>query len=227
MGQSGASVTLFVAGRYKEITPFKISQRNTSPMSTALERPLPIVDFPGATRPELVQAEPDYVPELERALSRAIDGEVRFDKASRGAYSTDSSNYRQIPIGVVVPKSVDDVVAAVAVCRRFGAPITSRGGGTSLAGQCCNVAIIIDWSKYLRHVLSIDPSSRTARVQPGCILDNLRREAQDKYGLTFGPDPATHSHNTLGGMIGNNSCGIHSVMAQLYGPGHRTQHSVD
>jgi FAD/FMN-containing dehydrogenase/Fe-S oxidoreductase len=196
-------------------------------MSIALERPLPIVDLPAGTRPELVQYEPDYARELETALRGAIEGEVRFDKASRGAYSTDSSNYRQIPIGVIVPKTTDDVVETIAVCRRFGAPITSRGGGTSLAGQCCNVAIVIDWSKYLRHVLSIDPQRRTARVQPGCVLDHLRHTAEDKYGLTFGPDPATHSHNTLGGMIGNDSCGIHSVMAQLYGPGPRTQHNVE
>ncbi len=178
-------------------------------------------------RSELVLHESDYVSELTSTLEQRIQGEVRFDHASRGAYSTDGSNYRQIPIGVVMPKSVDDAIAAIAVCRQFGAPITSRGGGTSLAGQCCNVAVVIDWTKYLYHVLEIDPHSRTARVEPGCVLDRLRHRAQSEYNLTYGPDPATHNHCTLGGMIGNGSCGIHSVMSEFYGPGPRTEHNVE
>ena len=137
---------------------------------------------------------------------------MRFDAGTRAVYSTDASNYRQVPIGVIVPKSVDDVVASVAVCRRYGAPVLARGGGTSLAGQCCNVAVVFDFSKYLNRVLEVDPQGRRARVQPGVVLDSLRGQAQ-RHGLTFGPDPATHNHNTLGGMIGNNSCGAHSVMA--------------
>src|SRR5947209_3145198 len=149
---------------------------------------------------------------LARALSRAIAGEVRFSAGDRALYSTDGSNYRQVPIGVVVPKSVDDVVATMALCREHGAPFLSRGGGTSLAGQCCNTTIVVDYSKYLNHILAIDPGSRTAWVEPGTVLDDLR-EAAEKYHLTFGPDPSTHDHNTLGGMIGNNSCGVHSVMA--------------
>src|SRR5207253_716003 len=119
--------------------------------------------------------------------------------------------YRQVPIGVVVPRSVQDVVEAVTAARDFGAPITMRGGGTSLAGQCCNVAIVIDCSKYLNRILDIDYQNRRARVQPGLVLDTLRNEAEKRH-LTFAPDPSTHNHCTLGGMIGNNSCGVHSVM---------------
>ena len=150
--------------------------------------------------------------ELEVDLTDVVSGEVRFTDGDRALYATDGSNYRQVPIGVVVPRSTDDVVAAVEVCRRHGAPVLSRGGGTSLAGQCCNVAVVIDWSKYLNKVIEIDPDARTARVQPGCVLDDLR-EAAGEHGLTFGPDPATHNHCTLGGMIGNNSCGVHAVMS--------------
>ncbi len=106
---------------------------------------------------------------------RTVAGEVRFSDGDRALYATDASNYRQVPIGVVVPRTVEDVVATVAACRRHGAPVLSRGGGTSLAGQCCNVAVVIDWSKYLNRVLEIDPEARTARVQPGCVLDDLRR----------------------------------------------------
>ncbi len=155
---------------------------------------------------------------LAADLADAIEGEVRFDAGSRAAYSTDASNYRQVPIGVVVPKSMDDVVTTVSLCRTYGAPITTRGGGTSLAGQGTNVAVVIDCSKYLDHVCSIDPEQRLAVVEPGCNLDVLR-DAAKEHGLTFGPDPATHDRNTLGGMIGNNSCGVHSVMSEFYGPG--------
>src|SRR6185295_12146384 len=107
----------------------------------------------------------------------------------------------------------EDVVETVRLCREFGAPILSRGGGTSLAGQTTNVAVVIDWTRHLGGVLSIDPAARTARVLPGTVLDDLRGRAIKEHGLTFGPDPATHTHCTLGGMIGNNSCGVHSVMA--------------
>ena len=149
---------------------------------------------------------------LAAALGESIEGEVRFDAGSRGAYATDASNYRQVPIGVVVPRTVDDVVATVAACREFGAPVLSRGGGTSLAGQCCNVAVVMDFSKYLHQVLELDPDRRLARVRPGIVLDDLR-QAATPHGLTFGPDPATHDHCTLGGMLGNNSCGMHAQMA--------------
>jgi FAD/FMN-containing dehydrogenase len=149
---------------------------------------------------------------LEAELRRRVRGEVRFDDGSRALYATDGSNYRQVPIGVVVPNAVDDVIETVAAARRYGAPVLARGGGTSLAGQCCNVAVVIDMSKYLHRILELDPERRRARVQPGLVLDDLR-DAAEHYHLTFGPDPSTHNHCTLGGMIGNNSCGVHSVMA--------------
>ncbi|MFZ0760153.1 MAG: FAD-linked oxidase C-terminal domain-containing protein [Candidatus Sulfotelmatobacter sp.] len=149
---------------------------------------------------------------LAGALRSQIRGQVRFDRGTRALYATDSSNYRQVPIGVVFPCDAEDVLAAVALCRQFGAPLLCRGGGTSLAGQCCNVAVILDFSKHMARILEIDPVRRIARVQPGVILDHLRAAAE-KHHLTFAPDPATHDRCTLGGMIGNNSCGVHSVMA--------------
>ncbi len=144
-------------------------------------------------------------------LRHRIRGEVRFDAGSRALYATDSSNYRQVPIGVVIPRDVEDIIQAVAVCREFHAPLLVRGGGTSLAGQCCNVAVVLDASKYLTSILDINPDQSIARIQPGVVLDRLR-EAAEKFGLTFAPDPSTHSRCTLGGMIGNNSCGTHSLM---------------
>lgn len=149
---------------------------------------------------------------MESELRAKIGGEVRFDNGSRALYSTDGSNYRQVPIGVVIPRDAKDVIETVKTARRFGAPVLARGGGTSLAGQCCNVAVVMDMSKYMNKIIEIDPERKRARVQPGVVLDDLRNEAE-RYNLTFGPDPSTHNHCTLGGMIGNNSCGVHSVMA--------------
>jgi FAD/FMN-containing dehydrogenase/Fe-S oxidoreductase len=149
---------------------------------------------------------------LEAALRRHLRGEIRFDSGSRALYSTDGSNYRQVPIGVVVPRDQEDVLATVALCRDFAAPLLARGAGTALAGQCCNAAVIIDFSKYLTNIFEIDPVRRIARVEPGVVLDTLRNAAE-KHHLTFAPDPATHDRCTLGGMIGNNSCGVHSIMA--------------
>ncbi len=149
---------------------------------------------------------------LAHELRSHLRGEVRFDVGSRALYATDASNYRQVPIGVVVPRDADDAVEAVRICRQFAAPILSRGGGTSLCGQCCNVAVVFDFSKYMNRILSLDPENQVAHVQPGLVLDTLRGEAE-KHHLTFAPDPSTHTHCTLGGMIGNNSCGVHSVMA--------------
>ena len=154
----------------------------------------------------------DQAASLAAALSAAISGEVRFDAGSRAAYSADASNYRQVPIGVVLPKTADDVIAALRICKDYGAPLLARGGGTSQCGQCVNVAVVLDFSKYMGNVVSVDPAARTALVQPGTVCDKLKGAAE-KHGLTFGPDPATHSRCTLGGMIGNNSCGAHSVMA--------------
>jgi FAD/FMN-containing dehydrogenase/Fe-S oxidoreductase len=149
---------------------------------------------------------------LRSQISGGFHGDVRFDRGTRALYATDGSNYRQVPIGVVFPRDADDVQATVALCRQFGAPLLCRGGGTSLAGQCCNVAVILDFSKYMSRILEIGPVRRIARVQPGVVLDHLRAAAE-KHHLTFAPDPATHDRCTLGGMIGNNSCGVHSVMA--------------
>ncbi len=150
--------------------------------------------------------------ELAETLRARVRGEVRFDGGSRAVYASDGSNYRQVPIGVVLPRDSDDVLAAVSVCREFGAPLLCRGAGTSLAGQCCNVAVVLDFSRHMNRILEIDPDAHIARVQPGVVLDQLRNSAE-KYHLTFGPDPASHNRCTIGGMIGNNSCGVHSVMA--------------
>src|ERR1041385_8234025 len=148
------------------------------------------------------RAEPEGVSDvntsaLERKLKKRIEGEVRFDNSTRALYATDGSNYRQVPVGVVLPKSVEDIEETVALCREFGAPILSRGGGTSLAGQCCNVAVVMDMSKYFNQILEINPEKKFARVRPGLVLDELRKATTEKYGLTFGPDPATHNHCTL------------------------------
>ncbi len=152
---------------------------------------------------------------LENELRNSVEGEVRFDVGSKAMYAVDASNYREVPIGVVVPRSKEDVVHTVAACRRFGAPVLSRGGGTSLAGQCCNVAIVIDWSKYMHGVLELNATERWARVLPGTVCDELRKKAlKDTHNqLVWGPDPATHNHCCFGGMIGNNSCGSHAQMS--------------
>jgi FAD/FMN-containing dehydrogenase/Fe-S oxidoreductase len=149
--------------------------------------------------------------DLEAELKRTVRGEVRFDRGSRALYATDGSNYRQVPIGLVVPRDAGDVIAAVAACKKYGAPILPRGAGTSLAGQCCNVAVVLDFTKYMNQILEIDPDRKFARVQPGVVLDTLRDRAE-KHQLTFAPDPSTHNRCTVGGMIGNNSCGTHSLL---------------
>jgi FAD/FMN-containing dehydrogenase/Fe-S oxidoreductase len=148
---------------------------------------------------------------LEAELRRDVEGEVRFDAGTKAMYAVDGGNYRQVPIGVVIPKSIQDVVNTVTACRKYNAPLLSRGGGTSLCGQCCNVAIVIDWSKYMNRIVEVNPHERFARVQPGVICDELRNAAAP-YNLTWGPDPATHTHCTFGGMLGNNSCGAHAQM---------------
>ena len=173
---------------------------------TTVELPAPVVKRPDTAGAIDVAA-------LAAGLEEAVLGEVRFDIGSRAAYSTDASNFRQVPIGVVVPRSVDDAVAAIAVCRAHGAPVVSRGGGTSLAGQCTNTAVVIDWSKYCNQLVSVDPAGRRCVIQPGIVLDELNRQLAP-HGLRYGPEPATHLNCTLGGMIGNNSCG---ATAQSYG----------
>ncbi|GDY30481.1 FAD-binding and (Fe-S)-binding domain-containing protein [Gandjariella thermophila] len=147
---------------------------------------------------------------LVRALGDRISGDVRADAGTRAAYATDASNYRHVPRAVVLPRDAEDMAAVVAVCAEHGVPVTHRGAGTSIAGQACGAGVVVDGSRYLDRILDLDPDARTARVQPGVVLDDLRAAAAP-HGLTFGPDPSTHSRCTLGGMIGNNSCGSHSV----------------
>jgi len=149
---------------------------------------------------------------LQSDLAARVRGEVRFDPAYRAVYATDASNFRQVPLGVVLPADVEDLVETVAVCRDHGAPITNRGAGTSLSGGPVNVAVIVDTSRHLTRLEALDPSSRLARCEPGLINGHLRRSAR-AHGLTFGPDPATHSRCTIGGNVGNNSCGTHSLVA--------------
>jgi FAD/FMN-containing dehydrogenase/Fe-S oxidoreductase len=149
---------------------------------------------------------------LAANLRAAITGEVRFDDGTRALYAVDGSNYRQVPIGVVIPRTIDEVIQTVAIARKHGAPLLPRGGGTSLCGQSCNVAVIIDFSKYLNRIIEVNPQEKYAWVEPGCVLDHLRNRA-NQHSLTFGPDPSTHEYCNLGGMIGNNSCGVHSMMA--------------
>src|ERR1041385_8856397 len=149
---------------------------------------------------------------LEKELREATSAEARFDDGARGLYAYDASNYTQPPMGVVVPKSADDVVRTVEICRKHRAPVLSRGGGTSLSGSTVNIAVVIDMTKYFNRILEINSYERWARVEPGVILDDLR-DAADERGLTFGPDPSTHDRCAVGGMIGNNSCGMHAQMA--------------
>ncbi len=150
--------------------------------------------------------------ELEALLKKTVRGDIRFDLGSRALYAADSSNYRQLPVGVVLPRDAADVEAALASCRATGAAVLPRGAGTSLAGQCANVAVVFDYSRYMNALTAIDPAARLATVQPGLVLDRLR-QAAERYHLTYAPDPATHSRCTLGGMIGNNSCGVHGLLA--------------
>jgi FAD/FMN-containing dehydrogenase len=171
------------------------------------------------------QSEGVDVKSLEDELRMAISGEVRFDAGSKATYSTDSGNYRQIPLGVVLPRTMRDIEEVVAICRRYKAPLVNRGGGTSLAGQTCNVAVVMDTSKYYNNVLDLDVAAKTIKVQPGIVLDHMKAHAE-KHGLTFGPDPSTHNHCTIGGMLGNNSCGVHSIMSANYGYGAKMEHNI-
>src|SRR5271155_798232 len=147
---------------------------------------------------------------LESQLRATVEGEVRFDAGTRAAYATDASNYRQVPVGVVIPRHEGDVVAALSVARENSMPILARGGGTSLAGQACNAALVLDFSKYMNRVLAIDPDARGAQVEPGVVQSHLNA-ALAPHGLFFAPDPSTKDRCTIGGMIGNNSCGAHSA----------------
>ncbi|MFF9174311.1 FAD-binding and (Fe-S)-binding domain-containing protein [Streptomyces sp. NPDC014793] len=147
---------------------------------------------------------------LAAELRGAVRGEVGFDTTSRALVTMDASNYRRVPAGVVAPRDAADVAAALEVCRARGVPVVARGGGTSIAGQATGTGVVLDFTRHMNGLLELDPGTRTAVVQPGLVLDRLQ-EAAAPHGLRFGPDPATHSRCTLGGMIGNNSCGSHSV----------------
>jgi FAD/FMN-containing dehydrogenase/Fe-S oxidoreductase len=149
--------------------------------------------------------------ELESLLKKSLRGPVSFDLGSRALYAADASNYRQLPIGVVFPRDAADVEAALAACRATGAAVLPRGAGTSLAGQCVNVAVVFDFSRFMNSLEELDPAKRLARVQPGIVLDRLR-DAAEAHHLTCAPDPASHSRCTLGGIIGNNSCGVHGLL---------------
>ncbi|MFE7433343.1 FAD-binding and (Fe-S)-binding domain-containing protein [Streptomyces tendae] len=148
--------------------------------------------------------------DLEAALRRAVRGEVGFDTTSRALTTMDASNYRRVPLGVVAPRDADDVAAVLEVCREHAVPVVARGGGTSIAGQATGTGVVLDFTRHMNRLVGIDPQARTAVVQPGLVLDRLQ-DAAAPHGLRFGPDPSTHSRCTLGGMIGNNSCGSHSV----------------
>ncbi|MFF9759679.1 FAD-binding and (Fe-S)-binding domain-containing protein [Streptomyces caelestis] len=148
--------------------------------------------------------------ELSAGLRAAVRGEVDFTATARALTTMDASNYRRVPLGVVAPRDADDVAAALSVCRTYGVPVVPRGGGTSIAGQATGTGVVLDFTRHMNRLLSLDPQARTAVVQPGLVLDRLQ-EAAAPHGLRFGPDPSTHSRCTLGGMIGNNSCGSHSV----------------
>ncbi|WBB58602.1 FAD-binding and (Fe-S)-binding domain-containing protein [Streptomyces sp. WMMC500] len=147
---------------------------------------------------------------LERRLRDAVRGDVGFRTRDRALVTMDASNYRGVPLGVVAPRDADDVAAALAVCREYGAPVVARGGGTSIAGNAVGTGVVLDFTRHLNRLVGLDPAARTAVVQPGLVLDRLRSAAAE-HGLTFGPDPSTHSRCTIGGMVGNNSCGSHSV----------------
>lgn len=149
--------------------------------------------------------------QLLRRLARTAPGlPVEAGAGRLAQYSYDASNYRVPPLAVAFPRSVDDVRALLTTCRELGVPVTARGGGTSMAGNAVGAGVVIDFSRYLNRIISIDPVARTAVVEPGVVLDDLRAAAA-RVGLTFGPDPSSHSRCTLGGMIGNDACGNRSV----------------
>jgi FAD/FMN-containing dehydrogenase/Fe-S oxidoreductase len=154
--------------------------------------------------------EPALREQLATQLRRETSGEVLFSRADRGRYSTDASIYQIEPVGVLVPRTIEDVATAMAIARESGVPVLPRGGGTSQCGQTVNRALVIDCSKYLRNVLEIDPERRRATVEPGIVLGHLKA-ALKPHGLFFPVDPSTHARCTIGGMAANNSCGGKSI----------------
>ncbi|WP_079044517.1 MULTISPECIES: FAD-binding and (Fe-S)-binding domain-containing protein [unclassified Streptomyces] len=167
----------------------------------------------GLRHPGLVGTHEKQAPETARLaaeLRAAVAGEVDFSTTARALTTMDASNYRRVPAGTVAPRDADDVAAVLEVCRAHGTPVVARGGGTSIGGQATGTGVVLDLTRHMAGLVSLDPEERTAVVRPGLVLDRLR-DAARPYGLTFGPDPSTHSRCTLGGMIGNNACGAHSV----------------
>jgi FAD/FMN-containing dehydrogenase/Fe-S oxidoreductase len=192
---------------------------------TAIEKiPATVHPGPGGTKPDRETVD---VGHLKRRLEQTVRGEVRFDAGTRAIYANDSSNFRQVPLGVVLPRTVEDIVNTHRACAEFGAPIVNRGGGTSLSGETVNRAIVIDTSKHFHWIGDVDRDRRTVRCQPGAINEQVNEKTGEQAGLIFGPDPSSHSRCTIGGNLGNNSCGIHSVQAQLYGPGPRFSDCVE
>jgi FAD/FMN-containing dehydrogenase/Fe-S oxidoreductase len=189
------------------------------PTTTTVPRELPGDTDPHADRVDIGH--------LKRRLEATVAGEVRFDAGTRAMYANDASNFRQVPLGVVLPRSAQDVVATHRACAEFAAPIVNRGGGTSLSGETINRAIVIDTSKYMNAIGEPDAAAATVQVQPGAVNEQVNLAIGPKSGLIFGPDPSSHSRCTIGGNLGNNSCGIHSVQSQLYGPGPRTSDNVE
>lgn len=170
---------------------------------------LPILNDIIESRPKNWRHPEVDVSALEADLRKNVEGEVRFDAGSKGMYALDGSNYQQTPIGVVIPRSIEDAVATVEVARKYGAPILSRTGGTSLAGQTCNYAVVMDWTKYVNRIIEVHPEEKWAWCEPGVIRDQLANGVC-QHKLTYGPDPSTHTHCCVGGMLGNNSCGAHA-----------------
>lgn len=160
--------------------------------------------------PDLEFAMPTF-DALESDLNKVVRGEVRFDAYSRALYSTDASIFQIEPIGVVIPRDRDDVIAAMQVTAQHHAPVLPRGGGTSLAGQAIGRAVVFDFSKYMNRVLDVNVAERRVRLEPGVVLEELNRELRP-HGLFFPPDPATATRCNIGGMIGNNSSGSRSVV---------------
>ena len=147
-------------------------------------------------------------------LRKEVAGEVRFDRGTLGLYAQDASNYLHVPLGVVLPRSRADVLATLSACHAHGVPVLARAGGTGLAGQTCNEAVVLDVSKYFNRVLELDVPGRRARVEPGVICDSLTQQTEG-FGLTFGPQPATHTHCCFGGMLGNNCGGMRAQQAGI------------
>ncbi|HVW24432.1 MAG TPA: FAD-binding and (Fe-S)-binding domain-containing protein [Polyangiaceae bacterium] len=191
-------------------------------MTEPLVRSLPVVRV-GRLQPTVAKVGEIDVGVLQRELERGVQGDVLFDDGSRGLYAQDASNYFEVPIGVVLPRSRADVAVTLAACRAYGAPVVCRTGGTALAGQTCNRAVIIDFSKYMNRILELDVSARRARVEPGLVCDDLVHAAKP-HGLTWGPKPATHDRCCFGGMLANN-CG--GMEAQRHGIAVHNVESLD